>query len=921
MNKQKIKLSQLEGLLKGVADDLRGKMDAADYKEYIMGMLFLKRMSDVFDQKREEARRRFAHLPADVVASLLEDKSTYGDTFFVPRRARWNEGWTDEDGHDVPPIKHLKESIGAYLNKALWAIEEENIDTLSGIFKERINFNRQVDGKPIVKNADLEKIIKRFNDFPALVNENFEFPDLLGAAYEYILKFFADDAGKKGGQFYTPGQVVRLLVQLLELKEGMKICDPTVGSGGMLIQCHQWMEEQGKNAEDIELFGQENDPAVVALCRMNLILHNISKYRIEYCDTITEPSLISDGRLIEFDRLIANPPFSQNYNRGDMKRPERFAYGFLPESGKKADLMFVQHMLSVCKPNGKVVVIMPHGVLFRGGKEKEIRRLMLTGLNADGTEAGVRRDVLEGVIGLPPQLFYGTGIPACIMVFNKQKPDALKDKVFFINADLEYKEGKKQNTLRPEDIEKITTTFLSKTDIPGYSRLVPISEIADERNDFSLSIRRYVDNTPLPEPHDVRAHLMGGVPNGEIEEIVERQGKKFSFVPTAIFAKRNGSSYSDFVITDKSDIKSIVEQDLSVKDSEKRMGDALAAWWREGSEVFASLAGNQQAELPAVRSQLLGSVMAQLTPLGMLDRFQVSGIFVRWWDGIKYDLKTIRQRGWDIDLVNNDDFRYLIIEKYFSREQAQIDNLRTLVEQRESELAALVEEALELCEYEPEEKEDGKEVKTTPKLAKEQIATTTKELSELDAKPMKEKLAQILDKEKTIKQTKAELATAEEAMAVRIRLKCYGTDDELAVWNERRTLIANEINEHEADLAMLEAAEHPDKKRIQKYKTNLKKLRSSLSLTDRRISDIQQLFADMGGQASEEERRSLILHKHFLLVSTELQHYLDKERRLLIADFERLHEKYAVSARQIADSHDAAMNSLKAALAALHYLD
>lgn len=921
MNKQKIKLSQLEGLLKGVADDLRGKMDAADYKEYIMGMLFLKRMSDVFDQKREEARRRFAHLPAEVVASLLEDKSTYGDTFFVPRRARWNEGWTDDDGHEVPPIKHLKESIGAYLNKALWAIEEENIDTLSGIFKERINFNRQVDGKPIVKNADLEKIIKRFNDFPALVNENFEFPDLLGAAYEYILKFFADEAGKKGGQFYTPGQVVRLLVQLLELKEGMKICDPTVGSGGMLIQCHQWMEEQGKNAENIELFGQENDPAVVALCRMNLILHNISKYRIEYCDTITEPALISDGRLIEFDRLIANPPFSQNYNRAEMQRSERFSYGFLPESGKKADLMFVQHMLSVCKPTGKVVVIMPHGVLFRGGKEKEIRRLMLTGLNADGTEAGVKRDILEGVIGLPPQLFYGTGIPACIMVFNKQKPDALKDKVFFINADLEYKEGKKQNTLRPEDIEKITTTFLTKTDIPGYSRLVPISEIADERNDFSLNIRRYVDNTPKPEAHNVRAHLVGGVPDNEIEEIVERQGRKFAFVPTAIFTKREDSPYSDFIVREKHEIKDIVEQNTAVQNTVERMGKALADWWHEGREVFASLACNPDAELPAVRSRLLEGIGRQLTPLGVLDRFQVSGIFVRWWDGIKYDLKTIRQRGWDIDLVNNDDFRYLIVERYFSREQEQIDSLRSALARQESDLALLVEEALELCEYEPEEKEDGKEAKPTPRLAKEQIAACSQDLGEQDAQPFRDKLLQLTGKEAEIKQTKAALAAAEEALAVRIRLKCYGTDDELSQWNEQKALVEQEINAHETDLAMLEAAEHPDKKRIQKYRNNLKKLRTSLSQVERRIGDIRQLFAEMGGQATDDECRSLILQKHYSFVSAEMQHYLDTERRTLIAAFERLHEKYAVSAREMAARRDAALNSLKDALAALHYLD
>lgn len=964
MKSQKIKLSQLEGLLKGVADDLRGKMDAADYKEYIMGMLFLKRMSDVFDQKREEARRRFAHLPAEVVESLLEDKSTYGDTFFVPRRARWNESWIDEEGNEVPPIKHLKNNIGAYLNKALWAIEEENIDTLSGIFKERINFNRQVDGKPVVKNQDLEKIIKRFNDFPALVNENFEFPDLLGAAYEYILKFFADEAGKKGGQFYTPGQVVRLLVQLLEISEGMKICDPTVGSGGMLIQCHQWLEEQGKNAENIELFGQENDPAVVALCRMNLILHNISKYRIEYCDTIAEPALVNDGRLIEFDRLIANPPFSQNYNRAEMQFADRFAYGFLPESGKKADLMFVQHMLSVCKSNGKVVVVMPHGVLFRGGKEKEIRRLMLTGLDTDGKPAGVKADVLEGVIGLPPQLFYGTGIPACIMVFNKQKPDALKGKVFFINADLEYKEGKKQNTLRPEDIEKISTTFLAKTDIPGYSRLVDISEIADERNDFSLNIRRYVDNTPETEAHDVRAHLVGGVPNVEIDEVTERQGRKFLFSPSRIFQKRGGEPYSDLRISSKNDVKGIVEQDESVLTTSERMSSTLESWWNEGREVFSTLAGNSQAELPAVRARLLESINKKLTPLGVLDCFQVSGIFVRWWDGIKYDLKTIRQRGWDIDLVNNDEFRYLIVEKYFQTEQEQIDGLRAMVASHESDLAVLVEEALELCEYEPEEKEDGKEVKLTPKLAKDQIAATVKELSEKEAEPYRDKLAQIIGKETVIKQTKTDLAVAEDALAVRIRLKCYGVTDELAPLVEKRDNIQNELDDLNADLNFRIAAiadrladitclesinksistlekqtKASEKKKATKdgkqllttigvikdslkdVKKQDKALREALLMIDTRLEHVQQLFADMNGQVTEEECRELILHKHHLIVSTEMIHYLDAERRALIADFERLFDKYAVSAKQIADERDDAMAKLNEALFALHYLN
>lgn len=617
----KITLSQLENFLLSAADVLRGKMDASKYKVYILGLLFLKRMNDNFFQKRKELQEQYEKekLSADLISEMLEDKTSYGSTFFVPRLARWI---TTDTGDGFTGILNVKDRIGTALNAALVDLSKQNL-ALNGVF-DNIDFNEKIKGKSILTDTMLGTLVSKFNNV-RLTNDNFVVPDLLGAAYEYMIKNFADSAGKKGGEFYTPAQVVRLMVRLIKPHAGMTIYDPTVGSGGMLIQSRQYVEELGEDPDNLAVYGQENTSDVWQICKMNMILHEVKSNFIEYGDTIVEPHIWEtkykniDG-LPQFDRVIANPPFSQNYKRDEkMQHKGRFCYGWAPETGKKADLMFVQHMIASTHESGMMITVMPHGVLFRGGKEKAIRQAIL------------KVDLIEAIIGLPPDLFYGTGIPACLIIINKHKTKAMKNRILIINADAEYGEGKNQNYLRPEDIEKIVNVYETKSEVPGYSRIVSLDEIMEKKtNDCNLNIRRYVDNTPDQEPQNVKAHLAGGVPKTEVESLNDRLSK-YEITPHDLFTD-DGSEFYHFKkeCSSKDEIKSAILGCAGVLKADKRIHQAFEQFWKQAEQSVDAL--HDRSSITAFQKEYTSRLEKTLTPIGILDRFQSIGVFANWWD-------------------------------------------------------------------------------------------------------------------------------------------------------------------------------------------------------------------------------------------------------------------------------------------------
>jgi type I restriction enzyme M protein len=467
---------EINAIVWKACDTFRGAVDPSEYKNYILTMLFLKYLSDLWKDKQKELQTKYKGDKERIKRALARER------FVVPKECDFDYLYTHRDVSNV----------GELINIALENIEDANKAKLENVFRN-IDFNSEPAlGQTKERNRRLKHLLEDFNDprldlRPSRVGHR----DVIGDVYEYLIGQFAAGAGKKAGEFYTPPEVSMLLAKLVRPKAGDRICDPACGSGSLLNRvAKEVKDEAGKPSKNFSLFGQESNGSTWALCRMNMFLHEQDAARIEWCDTITNPKLVEGDSLMKFDVVVANPPFSLDKWGADVAGHDphgRFWRGIPPKS--KGDYAFITHMIEIAlADDGRVGVIVPHGVLFRGGSEGLIRQKL------------IEENLLEAVIGLPPNLFFGTGIPAAILIFHKGRKST---DVLFIDASRAFDGDKKQNRLRSTDIEKIVATHQKFKSLAKYAHRAKRKEV--EENEFNLNIARYVDTSEAEEEIDIAA--------------------------------------------------------------------------------------------------------------------------------------------------------------------------------------------------------------------------------------------------------------------------------------------------------------------------------------------------------------------------------------------------------------------------------
>jgi type I restriction enzyme M protein len=564
--------------------------------------------------------------------------------------------------------------IGDKMNKIISKLADVN--GLRGII-DVADFNdadKLGKGKEMVDR--LSNLVSIF-DNPSLDfrSNRAEGDDLLGDAYEYLMRHFATESGKSKGQFYTPAEVSRVMAKVVGVGSSKSakqtIHDPTCGSGSLVLKAHD--EAKGRTGFDLALYGQEKDNATAALARMNMILHDCPSADIWQANTLANPHFKApDGSLKTFDFVVANFPFSDKAWSNGLQPAEdefkRFEFGIPPK--KNGDYAFLLHILACLKSTGKGAVIHPHGVLFRGGAEAVIRREIL------------RRGYIKGIIGLPANLFYGTGIPACILVLDKENAQARKG-IFMIDASRGFMKDGNKNRLREQDIHKIVDTFTRQIEIPRYSRMVPLAEISDPKNDFNLNLPRYIDSTEPEDLQDIDAHLRGGIPNRDIDDL-SRYWEVFPSVRSSLFKRSDRSGYCNLKVA-SADIKTTIFGHTEFTAFNESVTTLFVKWKKANAPKLKEIApGDHPKQLIADLSESLLAVFAK-APL--LDPYDVYQHLMDYWDStMQDDVYQLVQEGWkalqtdgqnkgkpNTDLIPEP----LVIARYFTKEQAAIEKLET----------------------------------------------------------------------------------------------------------------------------------------------------------------------------------------------------------------------------------------------------
>lgn len=626
-----IKKSELYSSLWKGCDELRGGMDASQYKDYVLVLLFVKYVSDKYAGQRD---------------ALLD----------VPAGGSFS---------DMVALKGDKE-IGDKLNKIISRLAEAN--DLKGVI-DVADFNdpeKLGKGKEMVDR--LSNLVSIFdNEALDFRSNRAEGDDILGDAYEYLMRHFATESGKSKGQFYTPAEVSRIMAKVIGLGSAKSadqtIYDPTCGSGSLLIKAHD--EAKGVAKVDLTIYGQEMDNATSALAKMNMILHDCPTAEIWKDNSLSAPHFKQvNGALKTFDFVVANPPFSTKAwsNGFDPENDEfgRFEYGTPPE--KNGDYAFLLHILTSLKSTGKGAVILPHGVLFRGGAEGAIRKRI------------VQQGYIKGIIGLPPNLFYGTGIPACIIVLDKEHAAARKG-IFMIDASKGFVKDGNKNRLRAQDIHKIVDAFNKQTEIQKFSRLVPVSEIADD-NDFNLNIPRYIDSTEPEDLQDIDAHLRGGIPDRDIGDL----GKYWQVLPsvrTALFAPADRPGYAQLK-TAASEVKATIFDHAEFKVFQETIDATFAKWKTENRPHLTGLAiGGHPKALIETTSE---SLLERFKTVPLLDAYDVYQHLMTYWaETMQDDVYMLVHDGWtamadgkpNIDLIPSS----LVVARYFAADAKAIEQL------------------------------------------------------------------------------------------------------------------------------------------------------------------------------------------------------------------------------------------------------